>query len=371
MNENKNTKGIYEYKALNINNIGNTGNLYNSKNKKNYIQKEINKKAITIEVEPIEKNKKSKSKKKNFIDTGAKKTSSKPIFNTKTHKKRTLEILNTDGNINYDMSHFINSNTYLNNYTEHITNNNINNKNIYLNNNDKIEQLKSKLNKKIMSRKQKINSFQINNKNNFFSSFNNYKITKESNSLKRNNISNNENFINYYIKNYTQSLDLDNIKTKNNLNSIEKKDIKENKFKRISAKEMKEKYHKFMQGNKFIHGSYDTSNRLHLFKKFSSLYNSHIFNNNTTNNNITEISQRKILDIKSPFKINTNLRTSPGSKISNKNINDKTPNRKQIQINKKEKTQEKNKYFIYKINGLKNKIFISEVNNKKMKFIKK
>ena len=368
MNENKNIKGIYEYKALNINNISNTGNLYNNKNKKNNIQREINKKGVTIEVVPIEKNKKSQSKKKDLIGTGNKKTTSKPIFNTKTLRKRTLEVLNTEGNINYDLSHFINSNTYYHNYTEHISNNNLNNnKNIHLNNNDKIEQIKTKLNKKIMSRKQKTNSFQINNKNNFFSSFNNYKQTKDS---KRNNISNTDNFINYYVKNYTQSLDLDNIKTKKTLNSIEKKDNKENKFKKISAKEMKEKYHKFMQGNKFIHGSYDTSNRLHLFKKFSTLYNSHDANNTNNNNNITEISQRKILDIKSPFKVN-NLHTSPGSKVSNKNINDKTPNRKKIQINKKENTQEKNKYFIYKINGVKNKIFISDANNKKMKFVKK
>ena len=323
INENKNIKGIYEYKALNINNIGNSGNLYSSKNKKNYIQKEINKKAVTIEVEPNEKNKKSQSKKKDLIGKGNKKTSCKPIFSTKTHKKGTLEILNTDGNINYEISHFNNSNTYNHNYTEHIPSNNLNNKNILLKNNDKIEHLKTKLNKKIMSRKQKTNSFQIKNKNNFFFSFNNYKQIKESNPLKRNNISNNDNFINYYIKNNTQSLDLDNIKTKKNINSIEKNDIKENKFKKISAKEMKEKYHKFMQGNKIIHGSYDTSNRLHLFKKFSSLYNSHNKNNN--NNNITEISQRKILDIKSPFKIN-NLHTSPGSKVSN----DKTPNGKKI-----------------------------------------
>ena len=210
MNENKNIKGIYEYKALNINNISNTGNLYNNKNKKNNIQREINKKGVTIEVVPIEKNKKSQSKKKDLIGTGNKKTTSKPIFNTKTLRKRTLEVLNTEGNINYDLSHFINSNTYYHNYTEHISNNNLNNnKNIHLNNNDKIEQIKTKLNKKIMSRKQKTNSFQINNKNNFFSSFNNYKQTKDS---KRNNISNTDNFINYYVKNYTQSLDLDNNK---------------------------------------------------------------------------------------------------------------------------------------------------------------
>ena len=61
-----------------------------------------------------------------------------------------------------------------------------------MNNNNEInsiksDQIKTKLNKKMMSRKQKTNSLQIKNNNNFFSSFNNNKITKEINQLKRNN----------------------------------------------------------------------------------------------------------------------------------------------------------------------------------------
>ena len=129
-----------------------------------------------------------------------------------------------------------------------------------------------------MSHKQKTNSLHINNnkRNNYFSSFtNNNKIIKELNWVKRNNnIANNINFTNENIKNYytqgncTCNLDTDNIKTKKDLNIKDYKDNKEDiKYKKISAKEMKEKYHKFMQRNKFIHGSYDTSNRLHLFKK--------------------------------------------------------------------------------------------------------
>ena len=380
--ENGNTKGISEYKALNINNIGNIGNLYNNKIKTNYNNRERNKKAITIEVDHIEKAKKSQSKKRKKLDiligTESKKVSNKPIFNTKTQNKKNMEILNTDGNANYDIRH-VNTNIYNHNYnnTEHNTNmnNNANNRNQNEVNGFKSDQIKTKLNKKIMSRKQKTNSLQINNKNNFFSSFNNNKIAKEINGVKRNNITN-DNFINEHKKNYTQTIELENTKTKKFLNSKESKEVSENKYKKISAKKMKEKYHKFMQRNKFIHGSYDTSNRLHLFKKFSSLYNSH----NTNANNITEISQRKILDIKSPFKIN-NIISTPGSKISNKNLNlnlnlninknnEKFSHRKTIQMGKKE-TQEKNKYFIYKINGLKNKIFISDSNNKKMKFIKK
>ena len=379
-NENKIIKGISEYRALNINNIKNVGNLYNNKLKNNYIGKDRNKKAATINIDSIEKIKKSRSKKKKNLEitigTDGKKYLNNPIFNSKTHNRRGLEILNTDGNINYDINTY---NTYFNS-NEQNNNGNLGHSKMhsYIHS-IKNDQIKYKLNKNIiMARKQKTNSLQINNKNNFFSSFNNNKITKELNSLKRNNITNNGNYINE-IKNYTQSnIDSENTKTKKFLN--QKEDVK---FKKISAKEMKEKYHKFMQGNKFIHGSYDTSNRLHLFKKFSSLYNSH---NTQNTNNITEISQRKILNIKSPFKINNKINT-PGSKISSKNVsnninsktilesnyktNDKNLYKNKIQTYKKEGTQEKNKYFIYKINGLKNKIFISDANNKKMKFVKK
>ena len=383
--ENKNIKGITEYKSVNINSIGNNGNLNSTNRAKinNYIKKDRNKKAITIDPEQIEKIKKSQSKKRKtleiLIGTESKKSSNKPIYNTKTQNRKNLEILNTDGNINYEINHF-NTKTYYNNYTEH-SNNYLNNKN--QNNFGSVNQIKSKLNKKILSRKQKTNSLQINNKTNFFSSFNNNKISKDLNSIKRNNITNNDNFIiDHLIKNSTQTIDLESTKTKKYLNSKDKKEVSENKYKKISAKEMKEKYHKFMQGNKYIHGSYDTSNRLHLFKKFSSLYNSH----NTNTNNITEISQRKILDSKSPFKINYIIST-PGSKISNKyrnsNLNnnilgtnfknfDKASFKRKMQMNnKKDISQEKNKFFIYKINGLKNKIFISDSNNKKMKFVKK
>ena len=377
-NETKNIKGISEYNSLNINNIGNLGNLYNNKLKNNYNIKDINKKAVTIEVNPTEKTKKSQSKKKKNLEitigTEAKNYLNKPIFNSKTHNRRGLEILNTDGNINSDLNSYTN---YFNSI-EH-TNNYGHNKGHSDIHSIKSDQIKYKINKKIMTRKQKTNSLHINNKNNFFSSFNNNKIIRELNFLKRNNITNNGNYIND-IKNYTQSnIDLENTKTRKFL--IQKEEVK---FKKISAKEMKEKYHKFIQGNKYIHGSYDTSNRLHLFKKFSSLYNNHNTHNNT--NNITEISHRKILDIKSPFKINHKINT-PGIKLSNNNvtnnlnkrtnlgsnykINDKNKYKNKIQTQKREGTQEKNKYFIYKINGLKNKIFITDANNKKMKFVKK
>ena len=402
-NENKALKGITEYKSINIKNIENIGNVYNNKTKNNYVKKDNNKKASTINVEHHDRNKKSKSIKKKkleiLIGTDIKTTSNESIFSNKIQNKRTFEILNTDGKINPNLNTNTYSNYYLNTDDNNISNKN--NININININDKGDsndiksnnQIKSKLSRKVMSHKQKTNSLHINNnkRNNYFSSFtNNNKIIKELNWVKRNNnIANNINFTNENIKNYytqgncTCNLDTDNIKTKKDLNIKDYKDNKEDiKYKKISAKEMKEKYHKFMQGNKFIHGSYDTSNRLHLIKKLSSLYNSHNIYSTNNNNNITEISQRKTLDIKSPFKIN-NIMNTPGSKISNKNINSNiilgsnckyhegTTFKKNIKVNKKEGTQEKNKYSINKINGLKNKAFINDTNNKKMKFVKK
>ena len=385
--DNKSIKGISEYKTININNIGNIGNLYNNKINNNYNKIDRNKKAITIDVDPYDKSKKSQSKQRKnleiIIGKEDKKSINKHKFSTKPKNRRTFQILNTDVKINYNINPNKYSNNYINTESSNNTKNNFNIKN------DKKEikciksnHIQSKLNKRIMSRKQKTNSLHIKSKNIYFSSFNNNKLTKEINSLKRNNISNNDNFINEHIKNFTQgNLDLETTKTKKFINLKENKEISEKKIKKISAVEMKKKYHKFMQGNKYIHGSYDTSNRLHLFKKFSSLYNNH----NTNLNNITEISQRKIIDKNSPFKI-SNIINTPGSKISNKNVRssltknifgsnlknyDKTTFKKKIQINKKDDTQDKNKYLIYKINGFKNKIIISDGNNKKMKFVKK
>ena len=390
INDNKPIKRISEYKCININNIGNNANLNNNKTNNNKT-KDRNKKAITIDIEQFDKIKQSQSKKRTndrLTSKEDKKSLNKHKFNVKPQNKKTFEILNTDGKMLYNIN--TNSNTYSKNFLNTENNNNALTINNNLNNkNDKKEKkcvksnhIQSKLNKRVMSRKQKTNSLHIKSKNIYFSSFNNNRLSKELNSIKRNNISNNDNFINEHIKNFTQgNFDLEKTKTKKFLNLKEHKEISEKKTTKISAKEMKDKYHKFMQGNKFIHGSYDTSNRLHLFKKFSSLYNNH----NTNINNITEISQRKIIDKYSPFKIN-NIISTPGSKISNKNVKsnltknlfgsnfknyDKTSFKKKIQNSKKDDNKEKNKYLIYKISGLKNKIIINDGNNKKMKFVKK
>ena len=112
----------------------NIGNLY--KNKNNYNNKECSKKAITIEVDHIEKAKKSQSKNKKISNKP------KPIFNTKIPNKNKIgvEILNTDGNINYGIRHDnykVNTITYDNNYNNY-NNYNYTENNINMNNNNEI-----------------------------------------------------------------------------------------------------------------------------------------------------------------------------------------------------------------------------------------
>ena len=391
----KTIRGIAEYRSIDINKIGNNGNTSNNKTKyNNYTKKESHKKAITIDVENYEKSKKSQNKQKKKLEilygTDAKKTANKQIFNKKIQNKKTINILNTegnDGNLNYNI-YSNTANNYYNN-TEINDNShsiNINNKNVFTA--IKGGQIRTQLNKKIMPGKQKTYSLQINNKNknNFFSSFNyNNKIAKELNSIKRNKIIGNNNLINEHVKNYTQvNLDSENQKVTKISACKDRKEISEKKYNKISAKEMKEKYHKFMMGNKLIHGSYDTSNRLHIFKKLSSLYNHTKISSNTINN-ITDISNKKMLDIKSPYKFN--IINTPASKLmsnanNNKNINmtgnsyknnEKSSHKPKMPFHKKEGTciQNKNKHLLYKASGLKNHILISDTNNKKMKYIKK
>ena len=389
----KTIRGITEYREIDINNIGNNGNVSNNKSKYNYSKKGSNRKAITIDVENYEKNRKSQNKQRKkleiFFGTDAKKITNKQIFNKKNqNNKKTINILNTDGNINYN----IYSNTANNYYNNTDINDNshsinINNKNEFTA--MKTGQIRSKLNKKIMPEKQKTYSLQINNKNknNFFSSFNSNNImSKELNSIKRNNMIGNSNLINEHVKNYTQgNFGSESQKIRKISGYKDSKEISEKKYNKISAKEMKEKYHKFMMGNKIMHGSYDTSNRLHLFKKFTSLYNHTNVASNTISN-ITDISSKKMLDIKSPYKFN--IINTPASKLTSKNVSnikninitgnsynnyEKSSHKAKMPLHKKEgtSTHNKGKHLLYRISGLKNHILISDANNKKMKYIKK
>ena len=378
-NENRIIKGITEYRSININNNGKNGSINKKRDKYNYLKNDINKKAYTINVE----NRRSQNKQLKKLEILIGSDSKNNIQN-----KKASNALKTDGNLNY----YINSNYIKNYYNDHDLNNNsyninLNDKNDY--NGIKSTQIRSKLNKKILPRKQKTNSLHINkkNKNNFFSSLNNnYRISKDLNFMKMNNQGNN-NLMKDHIKSVTQvNLDSEYQKNPKILSYKGSKEVSKSKPKKISAKEMQEKYHKFMLGNKIIHGSYDTSNRMHLFKKFHYLYNNNTNNNNNNNtiNNTTNISHKKILDKKSPFKFN-NIINTPANILMDKNSNtinsfntighsynnyEKTYKGK-IQLHKKEPINDKNRNLFYRINGLKNKIFISDTNNKKMKYVKK
>ena len=373
-NENRIVKGITEYRSININNIRNNGSINKNRDKYNYLKNEINKKAYTINAE--NRRFQNKQIKKLEILIGA--DSKNNIKN-----KKTLDTLKIDGNINNNF----NSN-YIKKYTNDLNNNsyniNINDKNDNIG--IKSTQIRSKLNKKILPRKQKTNSLLINkkNKNNFFSSLNNnYRISKDLNSMKMSNQGNN-NLVKDHIKCVTQvNLDSETQKNQKMLSYKGSKEVSKNKPKKISAKEMQKKYHKFMLGNKIIHGSYDTSNRLHLFKKFHYLYNNNNPNNNTINNT-TNISHKKILDKKSPFKFN-NIINTPANMLMDKNtsninsfntIGHSSNNyekiyKGKIQLHKKDPINDKKRNLFYRINGLKNKIFISDTNNTKMKYLKK
>ena len=93
-NDNKALKGITEYKSINIKNIENIGNAYNNKTKNNYVKKDNNKKASTINVEHHDRNKKSKSIKKKkleiLIGTDNETTSNESIFSNKIQNKKIL-----------------------------------------------------------------------------------------------------------------------------------------------------------------------------------------------------------------------------------------------------------------------------------------
>ena len=258
----------------------------------------------------ISKNKNNKKLKEIGIDSVDKKKISinrKLVNNyfTATHEKKTFQG-------RFHINENIENNTFSN--KQFIENSNIN-----VNNNEKLDfinicntienksnPIKFKLNKKnLMKKKAKTNSLQINNKNEFLSSFNlpkdkmpgnhaaldilniedkmvkyrknslkkllNYKTQTNSEAELIKDINKNRNILNTIE---SKSIKREKIKTKakinNNMsNTNNKNNLPDNKeIKKLNVKEMKEKYHKLLRGNKFNHGSYDIANRLHLFKKF-------------------------------------------------------------------------------------------------------
>ena len=186
-----------------------------------------------------------------------------------------------------------------------------------------------------------------------------------------------ENFILNAFTN--KSLKKDKIKFINDKKINTNNNINNNDMKKINVKEMKEKYHNLLRGKKFTHGSYDTTNRLHLLKKFRALNNPlGNISNNIINNTITNtINSHKYK--RSPLTKNNIL--SPNERNQNilKNYN-KTPIKNKINKNNKDNIMENNN-----INNINNKDIVGnkyqyisnkknkqlDINNKKMKFVKK
>ena len=302
------------------------------------------------------------------------------------------------------------SNTFSN---KQIAESNINNN---INNNDKIDfinicnslehknnPIKFKLNKKeLLKKKVKTNSLQINDKNEFLSSFNLPKEKAHKKDLELDLMNIEEKMVKYrkkslkkLINNKTQTnseAELIKDMNRNNpiLNTITSKSIKKEKIlkktkqsnlnnktniekdkpestkevKKLNAKEMKEKYHKLLRGNKFNHGSYDIANRIHLFKKFKGLNN--LMGNMTTSiNNTINVDKNK----RSPFMKKSVL--SPSERIQNTLSNIiKTPIKNRMEKSKENATIEvTNLGKRFKFIGKENKNMDS--NNKKMKFLKK
>ena len=297
-------------------------------------------------------------------------------------------------------------NTYINN------NNTINKKyneldnfevlNIYNPMQSKNNPIKSKLDKKNMIKKIKINSLQINNKNELLSSFNLAREKIPGTNIEIDIINIDDNIFKYKkksVKNFTNNKtqtnseaelikEISNNKNKG-ISAFTSKSLKKDKYKtirdkkiintenniisnntemkKINVKEMKEKYHKLLRGNKITHGSYDTANRLHLFKKFRGLNNGIISMTNSINNTISSNQNKR-----SPFTKKSIL--SPSERIQKTMTNFiKTSIKNKLSITNKETSIENNNNIIgenkFQLINKKNKNL--DTNNKRMKFIKK
>ena len=399
-NENKkNNKRLIESRTVNNNSNNTNNNKNNTEINNNYKNIFGNKLKI-----PMHKNK-EKPKIDGIDSIDIKKMSiNRKIVNNylTTQKKKSYQgrfqgqenvCLNTNNNANKKYNDISDKIEVLNIY------NTIQNKN---------NPIKFKLDKKNMIRKIKTNSVQINNNNEFLSSFN---LTKEKipgTNIEIDIINIEDNFVKYHKKsikkllnNKTQSNSeaelIKDMNNKNNgLNSFTSKSLKKNiyqnnndkkinnnegnninkinsnEIKKINVKEMKEKYHKLLRGNKFTHGSYDTTNRMHLFKKLRGLNNVMGTVTNNINSTITSSNKNK----RSPL-AKKNI-SSPSDRVQNAVGNYiKTPNKNKYNLTNKETSIENNNNNNNNvINGNKFHLINKknkqiDTNNKKMKFIKK
>ena len=394
----KNNKKLIESKTLNNNNSHtvnhnkniteintNYSNILGSKFKLS-MNKNIKEKPKIEGVESIDQKKISINRKivNNYLTTTQKK---------KTYQGRFR------ANENSSLNTFNNNNNRKNNENKNTKPEKIEVLNICNSLEAKNNPIKFKLDKKNMIRKIKTNSLQINNKNQFLSSFN---LTKEKIpgtnieldiiNIEDNIFKHHKKSIKKLVNNKTQTNSeaelFSGVNNKNYVfNTVENKSIKKdkikiindkknnndinnmnstNEIKKINVKEMKEKYHKLLRGNKITHGSYDTTNRLHLLKKFrgvsnviGNLTNSIINNTTTTNKNKrSPLGKKNIL--------------SPSERISNNMSNYiKTPIKNRLNLTHKESSIESNTFGGNKFYMLGKKNKQLDANNKKMKFVKK
>lgn len=336
------TKNLFELKTINS-----PSSISNNKLK---ITKDKNfRKKPTIETDLLEKAKMSINRKMvhNYLITTEKKLScSKAIYDNNITLSRTKQ--SPDVNITYTYS---NNNTHTNSNINFNPNNVINNKTETLSLitpiHPKTNPLKFKLDKKIGAKKNK--NISNSNKNTFLSSFNsNNKINSgfEDNQIKFVNLNKKESLYNKTLSNIdmiSYSISKNKVQEKISQPNYEDnfKGIRQINNEKMSVKEMKEKYRKVLQESKIIHGSYDITNRLHIFNKFRTL--NYMINSGKSNGNNSEISLGK----KNKLKIlSKKCLVSPGSKNSD-NLKSyiKTPIKEKLNINKmqKDNTEEKNK----------------------------
>ena len=392
----KNNKKLIESKTLNKNSQTISNNRNTSEINNNYKNILGNKLKISM------KKNKEKPKLEGVESIDNKKISiNRKIVNNylTTQKKKTYQgrFHNNEGS---SINTYINNNNTINKKYNELDNFEV--LNIYNPMQSKNNPIKSKLDKKNMIKKIKINSLQINNKNELLSSFNlaREKIPGTNIEIDIINIDDNifkckKKSVKNFTNNKTQTnseaeliKEISNNKNKG-ISAFTSKSLKKDKYKtirdkkiintenniisnntemkKINVKEMKEKYHKLLRGNKITHGSYDTANRLHLFKKFRGLNNGIISMTNSINNTISSNQNKR-----SPFTKKSIL--SPSERIQKTMTNFiKTSIKNKLSITNKETSIENNNNIIgenkFQLINKKNKNL--DTNNKRMKFIKK
>ena len=195
------------------------------------------------------------------------------------------------------------------------------------------------------------------------------------NSLAKNDNNNNINEVKNYNNNNNSNVNKNN--TNNNIININiKKNILNSYIpEKITSKDMKNRYKNFIEKNKIIRNSYDTSSKIHMFHKLHAQNNLSVNVNSSHKNNVdinlnsqrnlNEI-KKKILSKKNNFKSNLSNKKKFESKTpiyNNINNNNMRFNLiKEAKLNNDERTKN-----LFKIFGFKK----NDINNKNMKFIRK